>query len=146
VAAIASATEEQVSGVETVAAELTRVKNMVDEIARGTREQDNAGSEIQRGVETVRELAEDLKRATGALSDQSRLSAQAVSSVASALGQIRDGSEAQRAAGAQILAAAQHFREGAAEATRRAEAMRTTVDALRERSGALERELAHFRD
>jgi methyl-accepting chemotaxis protein len=145
VAAIANATERQVGDVETVASELTRVKNMVDEIARGTREQDNAGSEIQRGVETVRELAEGLKRATGELSDQGRLSAQAVSAVAAALGQIRDASEAQRAAGAQILNATQHFREGASETTRRAEAMRSTVDALRERSNALERELARFR-
>jgi methyl-accepting chemotaxis protein len=145
VSAIAHATEQQVSGVETVAAELTRVKNMVDEIARGTREQDNAGSEIQRGIETVRELAEDLKRATGELSDQSRISAQAVSAVAATLTQIRDSSEAQRTAGVQILEAAQHFRNGASETTRRAEAMRTTVDALKERSAALERELAHFR-
>ncbi len=145
VAAIVSATEQQVGGVETVAAELTRVKNMVDEIARATREQDNAGTEIQRGVETVRELAEDLKRATGELSDQSRVSSQAVGSVAAALAQIRDGSEAQRSAGVQILEAAQHFRGGASETTRRAEAMRATVDALRERSAALERELAHFR-
>lgn len=144
VGAIASATEEQVRGVETVAAELTRVKNMVDEIARATKEQDNAGSEIQRGIETVRELAEDLKRATGELSDQSRLSSQAVNSVAAALSQIRDGSEAQRAAGIQILEAAQHFRGGASETTRRAEEMRSTVDALRERSTALERELARF--
>jgi methyl-accepting chemotaxis protein len=145
VSAIANATEDQVNGVETVAAELMRVKNMVDEIARATREQDNAGSEIQRGIETVRELAEGLKRATGELSDQSRVSSKAVGSVASALAQIRDGAESQRTAGAQILEAAQHFRGGASEATRRAEEMRATVDALRERSAALERELARFR-
>lgn len=145
VAAIASATEEQVSGVETVAAELLRVKNMVDEIARATREQDNAGTEIQRGVETVRELAEDLKRATGELSDQSRVSSHAVGSVAASLAQIRGSSDAQRAAGEQILEATRHFRGGASETTRRAEEMRATVDALRARSAALERELARFR-
>ncbi|HEY8123619.1 MAG TPA: methyl-accepting chemotaxis protein [Myxococcota bacterium] len=145
VGAIASATEEQVSGVETVASELLRVKNMVDEIARATREQDNAGTEIQRGIETVRELAEELKRTTGELSEQSRLSSHAVGNVAASLAQIRDGSEAQRAAGVQILEATQHFRGGASETTRRAEEMRTTVDALRERSSALERELARFR-
>ncbi len=143
--AIASATEGQVRGVETVSAEMLRVKTMVEEIARATREQDNAGSEIQRGIETVRELAEGLKRSTGDITDQSRLSARAVDGVASALAQIRDGAEAQRAAAAQILDATQVFREGASETTRRAEAMRSTVDALQQRSAALDRELSRFR-
>lgn len=142
--AIANATEEQVRGVETVSAEMLRVKTMVEEIARATREQDNAGSEIQRGIETVRELAEGLKRSTGDVTDQSRLTARAVDSVAAALAQIRDGAESQRVAASQILEATQVFRDGASETTRRAEAMRGTVDALRERSAALDRELGRF--
>lgn len=142
--AIANATEEQVRGVETVSAEMLRVRTMVEEIARATREQDNAGTEIQRGIETVRELAEGLKRSTGDVTDQSRLTARAVDSVAAALAQIRDGAESQRVAASQILEATQVFRDGASETTRRAEAMRGTVDALRERSAALDRELARF--
>ncbi len=142
--AIASATEAQVRGVETVAGELKRVKGMVDEIARATREQDNAGTEIQRGVETVRELAEGLKRSTGAQTDQSKLAARAVDGVAAALAQIRDNAEAQRLATNQILEAVQVFRSGASETTRRAETMRGTVDALQQRSVALEREVDRF--
>jgi methyl-accepting chemotaxis protein len=143
---IATAAGEQMRGVETLSAELLRVRNMVDEIARATREQDNAGTEIQRGVETVRTLADGLKRATGELSDQSRLSSRAVDSVAAALTQIRDGAESQRVATLQILEATQVFREGASETTRRAEAMRSTVDALRQKSAELEREIGRFRD
>jgi methyl-accepting chemotaxis protein len=142
--AIARAAEDQVRGVETVSAELMRVRAMVDEIGRATREQDNAGGDIQRGIETVRDLAEGLKRSTGDISDQSRVSARAVESVATALTQIRDGAETQRAAAAHILEATHVFREAAAETTRRAESMHATVKALHERSAALERELGRF--
>jgi methyl-accepting chemotaxis protein len=142
--AIARAAEDQVRGVETVSAELMRVRAMVEEIGRATREQDNAGGDIQRGIETVRNLAEGLKLSTGDISDQSRVSARAVESVATALTQIRDGAETQRAAAAHILEATHVFREGAAETTRRAESMRATVKALHDRSAALERELGRF--
>jgi methyl-accepting chemotaxis protein len=121
-----------------------RVRAMVEEIGRATREQDNAGGDIQRGIETVRNLAEGLKRSTGDISDQSRVSARAVENVATALTQIRDGAETQRAAAAHILEATHVFREGAAETTRRAESMRATVKALHDRSSALERELGRF--
>ncbi|HEU4427578.1 MAG TPA: hypothetical protein VFT98_02395, partial [Myxococcota bacterium] len=90
--------------------------------------------------------ADGLKRATGELSDQSRLSSRAVDSVAAALTQIRDGAESQRVATLQILEATQVFREGASETTRRAEAMRSTVDALRQKSTELEREIGRFRE
>jgi methyl-accepting chemotaxis protein len=144
VEAIARAAEDQVRGIETVSAELMRVRSMVEEIGRATREQDNAGGDIQRGVENVRDLAEGLKRSTGDLSDQSRVSSRAVESVATALTQIRDGAESQRSATSHILEATHVFRDGAAETTRRAESMRATVKALHERSAALERELGRF--
>jgi methyl-accepting chemotaxis protein len=142
--AILGASASQVRGVEGVAAELDRVKALVDQIAAATREQGNASSDIQRGAESLRELAESLKRSTAEQTHQSRLTSQAVDRVAAGSAQIRDATEAQRQEVGQILDAAEVFRDGSIEATRRAESMRDTVQALRQRSTALEGEIGRF--
>jgi methyl-accepting chemotaxis protein len=142
--AILGATASQVRGVEGVATELDRVKALVDQIAAATREQGNASSEIQRGAESLRELAESLKRSTANQTHQSRLTSQAVDRVAAAAAQIRDATEGQRREVGQILEAAEVFRDASIESARRAESVQSTVQALRQRSTALESEIGRF--
>jgi methyl-accepting chemotaxis protein len=142
--AILGATANQVRGVEGVATELDRVKALVDQIAAATREQGNASSEIQRGAESLRELAESLKRSTANQTHQSRLTSQAVDRVAAAAAQIRDATEGQRREVGQILEAAEVFRDASIESTRRAESVQATVQALRQRSTGLESEIGRF--
>jgi len=143
--AIVEATATQSSGIQSVGQELDRVRELVGQVTHATHEQSNASSDIQQSVETVRQLAEDLKRSTGEQTRQSRLTTMAVEQLVAGVSQIHQATAGQRNDVAQIVEAVQVFQDGATETTRRAEEMKTTVDALSERSGGLETEVGRFR-
>jgi methyl-accepting chemotaxis protein len=145
VSSIVTATASQGNGIQAVANELDRVKDLVGQVSHATHEQSNASADIQQSVETVRQLAEDLKRSTSEQTRQTRLTTEAVERLVTGVAQIHQSTQGQRTDVTQILESVQVFEEGATETTRRAEEMKTTVDALSERSGGLETEVGHFR-
>ncbi len=145
VSAIVTATAGQGNGIQAVAEELDRVKDLVGQVSHATHEQSNASADIQQSVETVRQLAEDLKRSTSEQSRQTRLTTEAVERLVAGVAQIHQSTQGQRNDVAQILESVQVFQEGATETTRRAEEMKTTVEALSQRSGGLETEVGRFR-
>ena len=145
VSAIVTATASQGDGIQAVADELDRVRDLVGQVTHATQEQSNASAEIQRSVETVRQLAGDLKRSTSEQTRQSRLTAVAVEQLVAGIAQIHEATAEQRNDVALILEAVQVFEDGATETTRRAEEMKTTVEALSERSSGLETEVGRFR-
>jgi methyl-accepting chemotaxis protein len=145
VESIVDATARQVGGVAAVGGELDAVKALVDQITLATREQEGASVDIQRGVEEVRQLAESLKRSTAAQTQQTRFTSDTVERVAAGLAQIRAATEGQRQEAERIAEALEVFRDVASEATRRSEAMQSTVQALQQRSGRLGQEIGRFR-
>jgi methyl-accepting chemotaxis protein len=144
VGAIVAATANQSQGIRAVGSEIERVKELVEQIRTATHEQGNASSHIQANVVGMRRLAEDMKRATTLQTDQSRLTTEAVDRLAAGLAQIRDVTKGQSGEVAQIIEAIQVFLEGAAESTRRADAMNATVDALSDRATGLEGAIGQF--
>ena len=145
VAAIVAATASQGSGIEAVAGELDRVRELVGQVTHATHEQSSASADIQRSVESVRQLAEDLKRSTSEQTDQSRFTAEAVARVVVGVSQIHEAISGQRSEVEQILEAVKIFEDGATETSRRAEQMKSTVAALHERSETVKAEVERFR-
>ncbi len=145
VSSIVTATASQATGIQSVASELDRVRELVGQVTHATHEQSNASADIQQSVETVRQLAEDLKRSTSEQTRQSRLTTMSVEQLVAGVSQIHQATKGQRNEVAQIVEAIQVFQDGSTETTRRAEEMKTTVDALSERSGGLENEVGRFR-
>jgi methyl-accepting chemotaxis protein len=144
VSEIAEATGLQVRDIERVDEAMGIVEAIVQQLNRGTHEQDSARADIMRGVDRMRELGQDVKQATQEQKKESRLITQAVEAVAGRVNNILEATTRQRKQGDQILQALEIFREGAVQGTARAEAMKATVQLLSERSKALEEEIGRF--
>jgi methyl-accepting chemotaxis protein len=142
---ISEATGLQVRDIERVDKAMSVVEAIVQQLNRGTHEQDSARTGIMNGVERTRQLGQDVKQATQEQKKESRLITEAVDVVASRVNHILEATTEQRKQGDQILQALEIFREGAVQGTARAEGMKETVQLLAERSKTLEEEIGRFR-
>ena len=145
VSEIVEATGHQARDIERVDKAMGIVEAMVQQLNRGTHEQDSARADIMRGVERMRQLGQDVKQATQEQKKESRLITEAVEVVASRVNQILEATTDQRKRGDQILQALEIFREGAIQGTARAESMKATVRLLSKRSQTLDEEIGRFR-
>jgi methyl-accepting chemotaxis protein len=141
---IVQATGEQARGLERVEQAMLQVKQIVEQLNRGTHEQDNASAEITRGVERMRELGQNAKRSTQEQRKESRHITDAVEVVAGRINQILGATKDQTKQSEQILEALGVFREVTVESSRRAEEMKRTVELLADRSAALDEEIGRF--
>ena len=123
---------------------MIQVSQIATQLSRGTHEQDNASADITRGVERMRQLGQEVKRSTQDQRKESRHIAQSVEVVASRIDQILSATTEQSKQSEQILSALAVFHETTVESARRAEEMKSTVDILSERSGALDEEVGRF--
>jgi methyl-accepting chemotaxis protein len=141
---IVRATGEQAMGLQRVDLAMVQVRQIAKQLSLGTHEQDNAGAEITRGVERMRQLGQEVKRSTHVQRTESRHIAQSVEVVASRSNQILAATTEQSKQSQQILEALKVFREVTVESARRAEEMKSIVDLLSERAGALDEEVGRF--
>ncbi len=141
---IVNATGEQATGLQRVDLAMVQVRQIAKQLSSGTHEQDNASAEITRGVERMRQLGQEVKRSTHVQRTESRHIAQSVEVVAARINQILAATTDQSKQSEQILEALKVFREVTVESARRAEEMKSTVDLLSERSGALDQEVGRF--
>lgn len=141
---IVRATGEQATGLQRVDLAMVQVRQIAKQLSSGTHEQDNASAEITRGVERMRQLGQEVKRSTHVQRTESRHIAQSVEVVASRSNQILAATTEQSKQSEQILEALKVFREVTVESARRAEEMKSTVDVLSERAGALDEEVGRF--
>jgi len=141
---IVRATGEQTRGLQKVDAAMVQVSQIAQQLSRGTHEQDNASADITRGVERMRQLGQEVKRSTQDQRKESRHIAQSVEVVASRIDQILAATTEQSKESEQIQSALGVFHETTVESARRAEEMKTTVDTLSERAGALDEEVGRF--
>ncbi len=141
---IVEATGEQASGLERVDLAMVQVRQIAQQLSSGTHEQDNASTEITRGVERMRQLGQEVKRSTHVQRTESRHIAHSVEVVASRSTQILAATTEQSKQSEQLIEALKVFREVTVENARRAEEMKSTVDVLAERAGALDEEVGRF--
>ncbi|HIG72797.1 MAG TPA: HAMP domain-containing protein [Myxococcales bacterium] len=141
---IVKATGEQAAGLQRVDLAMVQVRQIAKQLSSGTHEQDNASAEITRGVERMRQLGQEVKRSTHVQRTESRHIAQSVEVVASRSNLILSATTEQSKQSAAILEALKVFREVTVESARRAEEMKSTVDVLTERAGALDEEVGRF--
>lgn len=141
---IVIATGEQATGLQRVDLAMVQVRQIAKQLSSGTHEQDNASAEITRGVERMRQLGQEVKRSTHVQRTESRHIAQSVEIVASRSSQILAATMEQSKQSDQILEALKVFREVTIDNARSAEDMKSTVDLLSERAGALDEEVGRF--
>ena len=142
---IVDATRRQASQIGTVERAMEQLKNIAQQLNRGTHEQDNASAEITRAVERMRDLGQRVKRSTQEQSKESSLITQSVEIVASRINQILEATTEQSKQGSQILQALQVFRDVNAQSAARGRVLRQSLDELSERSQSLETEIGRFR-
>jgi methyl-accepting chemotaxis protein len=123
---------------------MVQVRQIAKQLSSGTHEQDNASAEITRGVERMRQLGQEVKRSTHVQRTESRHIAHSVEAVASRSNLILSAKTEQSKQSEAILEALKIFREVTVESARRAEEMKSTVDVLTERAGALDEEVGRF--
>ena len=141
---IVRATGEQAAGLQRVDLAMVQVRQIAKQLSSGTHEQDNASAEITRGVERMRQLGQEVKRSTHVQRTESRHIAQSVEVVASRSSQILAATTEQSKQSDQILEALKVFRAVTVENVRRVEEMKSTVDVLSDRAGALDEEVGRF--
>jgi methyl-accepting chemotaxis protein len=141
---IVVASGERANGLKRVDLAMVQVRQIAQQLSRGTREQDNAGAETSRGVERMRQLGQEVKRSTHVQRSESRHIAQSVEVVASRTNQILTATIEQKKQSEQLLEALKVFREVTIENALRAEEMQSTVDVLSERAGALDEKVGRF--
>ena len=131
-------------GLQRVDLAMVQVRQIAKQLSSGTHEQDNASAEITRGVERLRQLGQEVKRSTHVQRTESRHIAHSVEVVASRSNLILSAKTEQSKQSEAILEALKVFREVTVESARRAEEMKSTVDVLTERAGALDEEVGRF--
>lgn len=142
---IVGTTARQTAQIGRVELAMEQLKNIAQQLNRGTHEQDNASADITRAVERMRDLGQRVKRSTQEQSKESTLITGSVEIVASKINQILEATTEQSKQGSQILEALQVFREVTAQGRGRAQSLRQSLDELSKHSGVLEEEVGRFR-
>jgi methyl-accepting chemotaxis protein len=142
---IVDATSRQTAQIGKVELAMEQLKNIAQQLNRGTHEQDNASADITRAVERMRDLGQRVKRSTQEQSKESTLITRSVEIVASRINQILEATTEQGKQGRQILEALQVFRDVTSQSTARGQILRQSLDDLSERSHVLEEEIGRFR-
>lgn len=142
---IVDATSRQAAQIGKVELSMGQVKDIAQQLNRGTHEQDNASAEITRAVERMRDLGQRVKRSTQEQSKESTLITKSVEIVASRINQILEATTEQSKEGSQILEALQVFRDVTAQSNARGRILRQSLDELSDRSQVLEEEIGRFR-
>ena len=141
---IVDATSRQTAQIGKVEHAMDQLKNIAQQLNRGTHEQDNASADITRAVERMRDLGQRVKRSTQEQSKESTLITQSVEVVASRINQILEATTEQSKQGNQILEALQVFRDVTSQSNTRSKVLRRSLDDLSERSQVLEEEIGRF--
>lgn len=142
---IVDATSRQTAQIGKVELAMQQLKDIAQQLNRGTHEQDNASADITRAVERMRDLGQRVKRSTQEQSKESTLITRSVEVVASRINQILEATTEQSKQGRQILEALQVFRDVTSQSTARGQVLRQSLDDLSERSHVLEEEIGRFR-
>lgn len=142
---IVEATAAQARGLGRVDGEMRRVRDVALQVNRATHEQDNAGSEIARGVEEMRTFSQHVQQASQEQRRESGLITQSIETVAQKIQEILVATNDQSKQAGQILEALQVFREVTVRSTQRVEETRATVQELSSQAQNLEQEVGRFR-
>jgi methyl-accepting chemotaxis protein len=142
---IVEATRSQAADIDQVGVAMNHVKSIAVQLGRGTHEQDNASAEITKGVEQMRHLGYEVKRAAQHQRRESGLITESVEIVASRIREISVETKDQSKGADQIREALQVFREITLRSASRAEQTKATVSELNDHAQGLEEEVGRFR-
>lgn len=142
---IVEATRGQTADIDKVSIAMTQVKQIANQLSRGTHEQDGASAEITRAVEQMRHLGLEVKNSAQAQRRESSMITQSVEIVAAKIKEISVETKDQSRRADQIREALEIFREVTTQTSRRAEETVSTVTDLSTHADELEQEIGRFR-
>lgn len=142
---ILEASSQQIGDLQQVDQAMKAVTEMVERFDRLARDQQNAASEINVSIESIRTLGLEVRRSTEEQSRGSSLITNAVTEATALVGEIVKATQAQTKSTEAIDSSLEVFRNVADETNRRAETINQMVSMLSDRSRRLAEEIGRFR-
>ena len=124
---------------------MVKIMDMVQQINRASHEQEKAGVEIMKAVESMRVLGQGVKRSTQEQSKGSKLITTAVERVMLMIRHILQATQEQKKGSEQITHALQIFTQGIEESALQAREMDNIVTTLSSHSKQLEQKIGRFK-